>query len=167
VIEIGYGIAAVAFLALLALTALSKIRSRQRLILLAVTGVNFAWAFSIAFSELTPLPWWLLVTVEVARITSWLVFTIDLMGLLGQSATELRLLKFLGVVLPAAIAGYILAQPALEAYAGIDWLPAGRALWMLIPVAGILLLENLFRNADSDSRWALKHICIAVGIIFI
>ena len=85
------------------------------------------------------------------------------MGLLGQSAAELRLLKFLGVGLPAAVAGYILIQPVLQAYSGIDWLPAGGALWMLIPVAGILLLENLYRNADGDTSWALKHLCIAVG----
>ena len=113
------------------------------------------------------MPEWFLISVEVSRITSWLVFSIDLIGLLGQKAAELRLLKFLGVGLPAAVAGYILVHSALHAYAGIDWLPPGRSLWMLIPVAGILLLENLFRNADSDSRWALKHICIAVGIIFI
>ena len=167
VVEVGYGIAAVAFLALFVLTGLSKIRSRQRRILLIVTGVNFVWALSIACSPLIALPAWLLVMVEVARIASWLVFTIDLMGLLRQSAAELRLLKFLGVGLPAAVAGYILIQPMLQAYAGIDWLPAGSALWMLIPVAGILLLENLFRNADRDTRWALKHLCIAIGVIYI
>ena len=71
------------------------------------------------------------------------------------------------MALPAAVAGYILIQPALKAYAGIDWLPSGRAFWMLIPVAGLLLLENLFRNADSDTRWALKHLCIAMGVIYI
>ena len=37
---------------------------------------------------------------------------------------------------------------------------------MLIPVAGLLLLENLFRNADRDTRWATKHLCIAIGVIF-
>ena len=37
---------------------------------------------------------------------------------------------------------------------------------MLIPVVGLLLLENLFRNSDRDTRWATKHLCIAMGIIF-
>ena len=60
VVEVGYGIAAVAFLALFVLTGLSKIRSRQRLILLIVTGVNFVWALSIACSALIALPAWLL-----------------------------------------------------------------------------------------------------------
>src|SRR5262245_39228931 len=167
VIEVGYGLAAVAFLALLALIGLSKVRSRQRQILLIVTGVNFIWALSIACSQLLALPVWLLVIVEVARIASWLVFTIDLMGLLGQSGPELRLLKVLSAGLPAAVAGYILIQPLLQAYSGIDWLPAGGALWMLIPVAGLLLLENLYRNARGDTTWALKHLCIALGAIYI
>ena len=38
---------------------------------------------------------------------------------------------------------------------------------MLLPVAGLLLLENLFRNADRDTRWATKHLCIAMGVIYI
>jgi putative PEP-CTERM system histidine kinase len=37
---------------------------------------------------------------------------------------------------------------------------------MLIPVAGLLLLENLFRNADRDARWAIKHLCLAIGVIY-
>ena len=81
VVEVGYGIAAVAFLALFVLTGLSKIQSRQRLILLIVAGVNFVWALAIACSALVALPAWLLLLVEVARIASWLVFTIDLLGL--------------------------------------------------------------------------------------
>ena len=48
VVEVGYSIAAVAFLALFVLTALSKIQSRQRLILLMVAGANFVWAMAIA-----------------------------------------------------------------------------------------------------------------------
>jgi putative PEP-CTERM system histidine kinase len=165
-VGVGYGIGAVAFLALFVLTGLSKIQTRPRRILLIIAGVNFVWAAAIACSAVVAVPAWLLVLLEVARIASWLVFTIDLLGLLRQDATELRLLKFLGVVLPAVVAGYILLQPALESYAGLDWLPSGTAFWMLIPVAGLLLLENLFRNSDRDTRWATKHLCIAIGVIY-
>jgi putative PEP-CTERM system histidine kinase len=166
IVEVGYGLAAVAFFTLFVLTGLSKIQSRQRLILLIVAAVNFVWALAIAYSAFIALPAWFLLTVEVGRIAIWLVFTVELLGLLRQSATELRLLKFLGVALPAAVATYVMTQPALESLAGINWLPSGRALWMLIPVAGLLLLENLFRNADRDSRWATKHLCLAIGIIY-
>ena len=129
--------------------------------------MNFVWALAIACSLFVALPAWLLVMVEVGRIASWLVFTVELFGLLRQSATELRLLKSLGVALPTAVAGYVLLQPTLKSHVGIDWLPSGRALWMLIPVTGLLLLENLFRNADKDARWATKHLCVAIGVIYI
>jgi putative PEP-CTERM system histidine kinase len=165
IVEVGYGIAAVAFLALFVLTGLSKIRTRQRLILLIVAGVNFVWALAIACSTFVALPAWLFVLLEVGRIASWLVFTVDLLGLLRQRATELRPLKFLGVALPAAVAGYALMQPTLES-TGIHWLPSGRAFWILIPIVGLLLLENLFRNADRDARWATKHLCLAIGVIY-
>ena len=166
IIEIGYGITAVAFLALLVLTALSQIRSRQRLILLIVTAINFMWASTIACSALVALPPWLVVMVEVARIASWLFLTVDLMGLLGQSTTELRPLRFIGIFLPIAAGAYILVQPIVQIYAGVDWLPSGSAFWMLLPIVGLLLLENLIRNADKETRWALKHLCIAVGVIY-
>ena len=166
VLQLGYGTAAVAFFALLVLTALSKVRSRQRLILLIVTGTNFIWASTIACSTLIALPAWLFVVVEVARMASWLCLTIDLIGLLGQTASDIRLLRFVGIVLPIAVGAYILAQPLVQYYAGINWLPNGGALWMLLPIVGLLLLENLFRNADRDTRWALKHLSIAVGVIY-
>jgi putative PEP-CTERM system histidine kinase len=166
VVEVGYSIAAVAFLALFVLTGLSKTQSRQKLILLMVASANFVWALAIACSALVALPAWLLVMVEVGRIASWLVFTVSLLGLLRQRAPEVRLLKFLGVALPAVVGGYALIQPAVTSYAGIDWLPSGRAIWILIPVAGLLLIENLYRNADVDARWATKHLCLGIGIIY-
>ena len=166
VIEASYGLAAVAFLALLVLTALSKIRSRQRRIFLIIISINFAWALTIACSAAIALPLWLLVLVEVARIASWLFFAIDLIGLLEQNTAKLLPLKLLGIGLPAIVAVYALARPALQTYAGIDWLPKGEALWLLFPIAGLLLLENLLRNAERDTRWALKHLCIAIGVIF-
>src|SRR6476660_1011445 len=119
VVEVGYGLAAVAFLALFVLTGLSKIQSRQRLILLIVSGVNFIWALTLACSLFVALPAWLLVMVEVGRIASWLVFTVDLLGLLRQSDTELRLLKFLGAALPAAVVGYVVMRPTLQSLTGV------------------------------------------------
>ena len=164
VVEVGYGIAALAFLALFVLTGFSTVRSRQRLILLVVAGVNFVWALVIACSALVAMPAWLLLAIEVGRMASWLILTVDLLGLLQQNTTELWLLKFLGVALPAAVAGYVLLEPTIKPH--VDWLPSGRALWMLVPVIGLLLLENLFRNADREARWATKHLCLAIGVIY-
>ena len=125
VVEVGYGIAALAFLALFVLTGFSTVRSRQRLILLVVAGVNFVWALVIACSALVAMPAWLLLAIEVGRIASWLILTVDLLGLLQQNTTELWLLKFLGVALPAAVAGYVLLEPTIKPH--VDWLPSGRA----------------------------------------
>ena len=166
VVEVGYGIAAVAFLALFVLTTFSPTYSQQRRSLLIVVAINFVWAAIIAVSPLLAVHPGLLTFLEVVRMVSWLVLTIDLLGLLRQNATDVQLLKFVGLALPALVAGYILLQPTLELRAGINWLPSGRALWMLIPVAGLLLLENLVRNSDRDTRWATKHLCIAIGVIF-
>ena len=166
VIQLGYGAAAVAFFALLVLTALSKVRSRQRLVLLIVAATNLIWASTIACLTLIALPAWLVVGIEVVRIASWLWLTIDLMGLLGQRSSELWPLRFVGIVLPVLVGVYILTQPLVQHYAGVDWLPSGAAFWILLPIVGLLLLENLYRNADRDTRWALKHLSIALGVIY-
>ena len=166
VIQLGYGAAAVAFFALLVLTALSKVRSRQRLILLIVAATNLIWASTIVCLTLMALPAWLVVGIEVARIASWLWLTIDLMGLLGQRTSELWPLRFVGIILPILVGIYIFTQPLAQRYAGVDWLPNGAAFWILLPIVGLLLLENLFRNADRDTRWALKHLSIALGVIY-
>ena len=66
----------------------AKLTSRQKRILLIVAAVNLVWAATIACSPLIAIPAWFLALVEVARMSSWLVFTIDLLGLLRQNATE-------------------------------------------------------------------------------
>ena len=66
----------------------AKLTSRQRLTLLIVAAVNLVWAATIACSPLIAIPAWFLALVEVARMASWLVFTVDLLGLLRQNATD-------------------------------------------------------------------------------
>jgi putative PEP-CTERM system histidine kinase len=165
-VEIGYGASAAAFLALLVLTAFSRIQSTPRSMLLVVAGANIVWALAIIGLTLVPLPSWSLIIAEVGRIASWLVFSVVLLGLLRQSAAELWLLKVLGVTAPVLLGAYILLQPVLKGYTGIEWLPSGDPLWLMFPIAGLLLLENLYRNADSDTRWATKHLCLGIGFIY-
>lgn len=166
IVEIGYVASAAAFLALSVLTAFSGVRPGLRCMLLLVAGTNIAWALAIASLTLVTFPSWLLLLAEVARIASWLVFTVVLLGLLQQNAAELRLLKVLALAVPALVAVYILLQPALVVATAIEWLPSGGALWLMFPIAGLLLLENLYRNADEDTQWATKHLCIGIGVIY-
>lgn len=166
IVEIGYGASAAAFFGLLVLTAFSGVRPKLRWMLLVVAGANLAWALAIASLTVVSLPSWFLLAAEVGRIASWLVFTVALLDLLRQGAAELRLLKVLAVVAPAMVAAYIVFQPALASDTGASWLPAGGALWLVFPIAGLLLLENLYRNANEDTRWATKHLCLGIAVIY-
>ena len=166
IVEIGYGASAAAFFALFVLTAVSGVRPTLRWMLLLAAGANVLWALAIAGLTVVTLPSWLLLAAEVGRIASWLVFTVALLGLLNQRAAELRLLKVLAIAAPTLVAVYILLQPAFEGGTDINWLPAGGALWLLFPISGLLLLENLYRNADDDTRWATKHLCLGIGVIY-
>lgn len=167
IVQIGYGACAVAFLALLVLAGLSRSRSDKTLILLFVAGANFLWALAISISSVFDLPSWLLLVLEVARLASWLVLSIDLLGLLRWNQSASNHLRFLGVVLPASAGCYVFARPMLKQYAGLGWLPSDGVLWMIIPVVGLLLVENIVRNANRDTLWALKHLCLAMGVIYV
>ncbi|MGV6806335.1 MAG: XrtA/PEP-CTERM system histidine kinase PrsK [bacterium] len=35
-----------------------------------------------------------------------------------------------------------------------------------MPVAGLLLVEQIFRNASAGERWAIKYFCLGVGLLF-
>ena len=46
---------------------------------------------------------------------------------------------------------------------GIDMLYAG---FLLIAIAGLVLIEQIMRNAHAESRRAVKYLCIGLGVIF-
>jgi putative PEP-CTERM system histidine kinase len=54
---------------------------------------------------------------------------------------------------------------SLRDYRATLELLSGAAL-VLLAVLGMLLLENLFRNADEHVRWAVKFLCFGLGAIF-
>lgn len=40
-------------------------------------------------------------------------------------------------------------------------------VWLGLSIAGLTLLEQLFRNAADDSRWKLKPLCLGLACIFV
>lgn len=40
------------------------------------------------------------------------------------------------------------------------------SIWVFISIIGMLLVEQIFRNANPSNRWSIKYICIGIGGIF-
>lgn len=58
----------------------------------------------------------------------------------------------------------LFAGPAATSYMGFDLLYAGL---LVMAVAGLVLVEQIMRNAHVESRRAVKYLCIGLGVIFV
>jgi putative PEP-CTERM system histidine kinase len=109
--------------------------------------------------------------LEPLRTFSWLLF----MGyVLVASATDTRLahrrlrkavvIAASCTVLLVAITLYrLFAGPQATIFLAIDVLYAGL---LLASIAGLVLVEQIMRNAHVESRRAVKYLCIGVGVLF-
>lgn len=70
------------------------------------------------------------------------------------------------------IAGLVLVVGALSMLSGFVSLGEGLVRWRLygllaLPVCGLVLLEQLFRNVPEDMRWHAKPLALAVASVFL
>ena len=130
---------------------------------------------------------WMAVTAYAASHASWLVFSYLL-----EPLRDLALMAFLVRVLSAAysepaqaaryrlrtlsvLASYslllvmmvvyrIVSGGAMATPAGIDFLLAG---FLAMAIVGLVLVEQLIRNARSESRRSVKYLCMGLGALFV
>lgn len=101
---------------------------------------------------------------EVARAATWLAFISVLVRQLGVSRVTLFVphlawIVMLLVGLPTAYFGQV---------PGISWSLTDVLLFggLAVSLAGLMLIEQLYRNSPIDSRWALKPLMLGVGGLF-
>ena len=110
--------------------------------------------------------------LEPLRSFAWLLF---LGFVLVSSVTDTRLAdsRFRKAIIIAASYTVLLTTMVLYRivagagsinYFGFDLLYAG---FLLISVAGLVLVEQIMRNAHIESRRAVKYLCIGLGVIFV
>ncbi len=130
---------------------------------------------------------WMAVTAYAASHPSWLVI-----AYLFEPLRDLALLAFLVRVLSAAytepaeaaryrlrtlsvLASYtvllimmmvyrVVSGDAIYTPAGIDFLLAG---FLVMAIFGLVLVEQLIRNARAESRRSVKYLCMGLGALFV
>ena len=166
-----------AFLFLAALVALSRTGGLYKYLLLASCILTVLWAFSIAgvqwfaaslqLDGSLGLAWQFISGFDVARNVSWLVLLGALLGIRHwQDAGSIgRTVAGLVVVVSLIL---LLAEPISE----MIWQERPRFLLtlmsgchVLLSVIGLLALENLYRNAEPKTRWAIKYFCFGLGTV--
>ena len=168
---ISHSTSAVAFLVLTGLLLVSWRRGVIGAILLVACGLTTLWALASAYDAWLGGTLATLVGVlEILRTAGWLSF---LSSLLFMNRAEK---KFPAVwfSIPAALTALCLFIIAIEVFLNDNPMAMIPVLDLDLPlfgrfalaIAGLLMLENMFRNTRADHRWSIKYLCFGIGGLF-
>jgi len=164
---VSYGLAAIAF-ALLALTSRGRDGPPGVPGLAVPAAASFLWAAILALQALLRAGQELAGLAELMRDLVWVWFLWRNLQALRAKTESTDALAFLGRGL-AGLAGLAFASHVIALF-----FPASRlSYWIgavypaLFAVAGMVLVEQFYRNSSVQERWGIKHLCLALGGIFV
>ncbi|MFM7504988.1 MAG: PEP-CTERM system histidine kinase PrsK, partial [Rubrivivax sp.] len=104
---------------------------------------------------------------DLLRYALWFLFLVMLLPRNddGSPSAAARLMRRVAAG-SLAVAGGLMVVQSLGVLAG-DWsrLAIGGAL--ALPVCGLLMVEQLFRNLREDQRWNAKPVCLGLACVFV
>jgi putative PEP-CTERM system histidine kinase len=143
-------------------------------VLLVAAACSTVWAALHAYdaSSLGPLPDVLLEIAELVRAAAWYAC---ILGLLGDPAAEerngygvRRTMKIVAVGLPAMLFLMLVVLASIPQVPGRQYAAdVFRVGHLLLAVFGLVLVEQLFRNANVEWRWGIKFLCFGIGGLFV
>ena len=144
-------------------------RSRKNALKFA-SAVTTAWLGFTALSIYYDVPFFSYL-VEPVRSFSWLLF-LGYVLLSSVTDTHLAVRRFRRATL--FVAGFtillvtivllrLFRGAEITNFLGIDILFSG---FLMMAIAGLVLVEQIMRNAHVESRRAVKYLCIGLGIMF-
>ena len=161
----GYAVVGVSFFVLTALLLTSWRGQRIGFLLIGACLLSVFWSAVMAVQTLTigihPV---LVYTAEVGRLFGWIGFLVYLAAKIGVALWLRALCIAVGTV--GLLAGP-LAWFAYTRYGGMVTLtdvivPTGLAL----SLCGLLLIEQLYRNTSTTTRWGIKALSVGLGGMF-
>jgi putative PEP-CTERM system histidine kinase len=169
---VGYALAAVLFFFLTILLLTSWRGRMQGALLVVATAASAVWAAvqAVQAAWYGVSTYWLWV-LESLRDLSWILFLLSLLELqLGDRPVRKRLFRSLQL---GAIGLALFLMLPVEVvvtgsglFPGVDLAAMRLALEVLLPVAGLVLVEQVYRNTPWEHRWGVKLLCLGVGGIF-
>lgn len=168
VAELSFGLCALAFLGLTVMLLRRRGAGAAALLLTAAAAATALWAALLALVPFLPaLPAYAGQALEWLRSGAWIAFLTVLLGGAagGRYARVLRVVAALALMPPllVVIASATGERPvALGEGVEAAFVPAGLG----VAVVGLLLLEQVYRNMVPERRWALKHLCLGIALLF-
>ena len=163
---LGFAIAAVLFL-VLSLLLITSWRGRlQGGLMLAASLVSTLWASLFALqSGFKVIPVGVIWGVEALKNISWCAFLIGLLSLMArQRSVSTSVYRALGVLVIAASALLVVPDEFIPSLFFMDVRYLGQ---VVVSVAGMVMIEQIYRNTARDQRWAIKYLCFGLGGMFV
>jgi len=157
---IGFGVTAAGYLVLMVVVSLAARRNPAGMGLVAAAAASALWASGHAvnaFAVRPITPAWL-AGIEALRYAGWFAFLLTLLRA-DTGSPRYRMLMGLAAGL---VACQLLVATALHGVPGAT--SAGGAA---AATFALILLQNVWRGADTDARWALKFLCVGLMAAFI
>lgn len=171
VIFISYALAALAFLVAGGmLLAGRSAQHRYKTLLVMACLVTAAWAGSVAVGQISSTAGMSIASVvlEQLRSLAWMAAVAFVLFIAYRKRIDNTVAALTAGAVVLAV-GYIFTLAIYGAFAGVLPETAVKVTFIariVIAVAGLLLVENLFRNSGAEARWAVKYLCFGAGIIF-
>ena len=102
-------------------------------------------------------------TLEILRYAVWYVFLLKLFD--NAPTKDKGYHRFVRLVLPASV-GFAVLLWIYEISASVVQSAFSITGHVLLALAGLAIIEQLFRNASLQHRWAIKYLFIGAGGIF-
>jgi putative PEP-CTERM system histidine kinase len=170
-----YGLAVAAFGAF-ALRMMFRWRGgRHAALLLSATVASSLWAASEVAVALWPVAatWVVSNTLDTTRYALWFAFLYSLVGGTGARAARAgaKIVRVPWWIIVVVAAGFTagVALPDREPLLSMFGDRAGMVLYATrvpLAVAGLVLIERLYRSAAQHARWAVKPLCLGLAGIF-
>lgn len=161
---ISYGTGSAAFVLLTLLLVTSWQGRAQGARLIAASAITALWAAGLAWQAWSrSLPLVAVYTLEVLRGGAWLVVLVGLgQGVLPRLLLRLGNLLWIGLLLGGWAIALLQSQMLVDDGPGLLLAPGGLAM----ALAGLVLLEQVYRNANASGRFGFKFLAIGLGGVF-
>lgn len=166
---ISVGIGAVSFIALTALMAFDKYRSTIGRWLLTATAISAVWLSLQAayyFEILARVGIAGVSILEVLRNLGWIAVLFALLRQAGDPQRYARFIALVGIVASLAVGIILAGSLGWFGIAAAALSKLALACYLALAIAGLILVEQLYRNTHPDRRWSVKYLCLGIGAIF-
>jgi putative PEP-CTERM system histidine kinase len=105
--------------------------------------------------------------LDLVRYGLWFSFLLALFGddFWADGPRTLQRLRVAAISLVAVAAGVLVAGAVQGGEASLTRVAAG--VGIALPLCGLLIVEQLFRNLSDDSRWNAKPMCLGLACVFV